>query len=305
MYIFRESGNVVERVIASGEGLASADFFAPDACWAIRQGSAHAVSDRHISAQCDHVDTSRAHSYQCMPMMAQSKALGILFIQEPSGGEGACETDALIEHRARAVADRIGLAIANIKLRQALKELSLRDGLTGLFNRRYFEEAMALEITRADRSGASFTLVMVDLDHFKRINDTYGHEAGDEVLREVGTLLRRQFRAGDLSCRLGGEEFAIVLPGADADKALERADELRHALAGLALSFKGTSLERVTLSAGIASYPGDGDDAQSIMRAADAALYQAKRDGRDRVCFAARSATDSVEGLADPQPALA
>jgi diguanylate cyclase (GGDEF)-like protein len=175
------------------------------------------------------------------------------------------------------------------RLNRALEELAVRDPLTGLLNRRYLDEAMVREIAQAQRSRQPVSFVLIDLDHFKRLNDSRGHRAGDAVLQAVGTLLAGSIREGDLACRYGGEEFLLVLPGASTEAAQQRTDELRRALAALPLESDGTAM-RVTLSAGIATFPRHGSTREELIRKADVALYGAKASGRDCVRVAGTTA---------------
>jgi diguanylate cyclase (GGDEF)-like protein len=167
-----------------------------------------------------------------------------------------------------------------------LRELSIRDPLTGLFNRRYLEEVLALEIIRAARTGYPVGIIMTDIDYFKRINDTHGHAAGDAVLVHVSKFLRQHIRSSDVSCRFGGEEFILILPGASQEITRMRAEQIREDIRHTHVYFEGRALEPVTLSLGIAVYPAHGDTNDLLLKAADAALYRAKRDGRDRVVLA-------------------
>jgi diguanylate cyclase (GGDEF)-like protein len=162
-------------------------------------------------------------------------------------------------------------------------QLSMRDPLTGLFNRRYLEETVSRELPRARREGHSIGVILVDLDHFKRLNDTHGHNAGDHVLARMGELLRNMTRGSDIACRLGGEEFAVVLPGAGIDVARKRAEQLREAVEALALEFEGKPLGPITMSAGVAALQPHQQNWTQVMRNADAALYAAKQAGRNRV----------------------
>ncbi len=171
-----------------------------------------------------------------------------------------------------------------IALQEQLKEQAIRDPLTGLHNRRYLDETLPREIQRAKREGVPLSLVIIDLDHFKRINDTYGHAVGDRVLIALGDVLRRSARESDLICRYGGEEFIVVLPGASADHAVSRADVWRMDLAQKSFEL-GESVLHVTLSAGVTSYPAGGEDASGLITLADRALYRAKDGGRDRVSY--------------------
>ena len=159
----------------------------------------------------------------------------------------------------------------------------MRDGLTGLFNRRYLEETLDREVNRTRRSGRSFSLIISDIDHFKKFNDTHGHEAGDAVLKAVASLLQAKLRVADIACRFGGEEFVLILPEAFLADALLKAESLRAAVQALLLQYAGKDLGPVTLSLGVACFPEHGPNAEVIMRSADDALYRAKHAGRNRV----------------------
>lgn len=175
---------------------------------------------------------------------------------------------------------------------QDLKEQAITDPLTGLLNRRYLREYLPRELTRARRNGASLAVIMVDLDYFKRINDTFGHEAGDLVLNELGALLRDQLRASDVACRFGGEEFALVLPDASLEGAREKAEAVRASVKNLDLEYQDQPIGKITASLGVALFPAHAEDADSLLRAADEALYHAKGGGRDRVVMG--GATDNT-----------
>ncbi len=170
-------------------------------------------------------------------------------------------------------------------LQAKLREQAIRDSLTSLFNRRFLEETLDREVSAAARSRNPLTIIMLDLDHFKEFNDEYGHEAGDTVLRFVGSLLRGNTRSSDISCRYGGEEFIVVLPGATLELARERAEFLRLTFEQTEIAFGGKVLH-ATLSAGAAAFPTHGSTREELIRAADTALYGAKRLGRNRVVLA-------------------
>jgi diguanylate cyclase (GGDEF)-like protein len=191
------------------------------------------------------------------------------------------------EQRLRAMTDRIGPALANLKLRDALRELALRDGLTGLYNRRYLEDALNRELHRAERSGKPVSVVMIDIDHFKPFNDKYGHDAGDFVLNALARAITKSIRPSDIACRYGGEELAIVLPEANLDCARERVEQIRLAIRDTNLTHLGQALPAPTASFGIAVYPTNGTKSTDLLKAADQALYRAKQEGRDRVCVVA------------------
>ncbi len=183
-------------------------------------------------------------------------------------------------------AGQVGLSIANIRLREALRTQSIRDALTGLYNRRNLEEMLEREARRAVRAEQSLGILILDLDHFKGFNDTYGHDAGDTVLRETGSFLAKSVRAEDVVCRFGGEEFVIILPTADLEASRARAERIRSKLRDLTVLHQGQSLGRITISIGVSALPLHGTSPKELLEAADAALYRAKREGRDRVALA-------------------
>jgi diguanylate cyclase (GGDEF)-like protein len=168
------------------------------------------------------------------------------------------------------------------ELQSQLRERAIRDPLTGLFNRRYLEENMGQTIARADRHNYPISLVMIDIDHFKVVNDTYGHKAGDQMLIALSNMLRSQIRKGDTICRYGGEEFVVMMPRAPWDIAAKRADQWRLAFQELCVPFDGAILN-TTLSAGIATLSPDNNDIDDAMREADIALYRSKTEGRNRI----------------------
>ena len=187
----------------------------------------------------------------------------------------------------------------DVELKRALQDLreqAITDPLTGLLNRRYLREYLPRELTRARRNGTSLAVIMVDIDYFKRVNDTFGHEAGDLVLRELGTLLRNSVRASDIACRFGGEEFALVMPEASLEGARQKAETIRAAVKALGLKFRDLPLGPITASFGVALFPLHADKPDSLLRAADEALYGAKGGGRDRVVVSETVAAAEIPG---------
>jgi len=176
----------------------------------------------------------------------------------------------------------VALNLANLKLRETLSNRSIRDPLTGLFNRRYLEESLERELFRALRNRESLGTLMLDLDHFKRFNDTFGHKTGDELLKQMGEFLVANPRGEDIACRYGGDEFTLILPGANLEAARRRAEKLEEAVKGL----NGPYGRYVTLSIGIAVFPEHGATKEELLRAADFALYRAKNEGGARVTVA-------------------
>jgi diguanylate cyclase (GGDEF)-like protein/PAS domain S-box-containing protein len=184
----------------------------------------------------------------------------------------------VIQCNIRDITERRQAEDALVKSEALLREQSVRDHLTGLFNRRYMEETLERELLRASRKQISLGIIMLDADDFKRFNDTWGHAAGDAVLRELGRLLLGHVRGEDIPCRYGGDEFIIVLPDASKDMTRERAERLCEHARHLRIQFEGQTLETVTFSRGVAVFPEDGVSSYTILKAADTALYGAKRD---------------------------
>jgi len=252
--------------------------FEPTECWALRTGHPHLVLAADSTAPCAHAAAVNG-AYLCIPILAQGETLGIVHFQSAYQGPlGATELSFKTTF-----AGQVGLSIANIRLREALRTQSVRDALTGLYNRRYLEETLEREVRRAARAQQSLGLLMIDLDHFKSFNDTYGHDAGDAVLRETGLSLTKGVRAEDFVCRFGGEEFVVMLPTADLKAACARAERLRSTMKELTILHQGRSMGMITISLGVAAFPEHGTSPKELMAAADAALYAAKRSGRDRV----------------------
>jgi diguanylate cyclase (GGDEF)-like protein len=246
-------------------------------CWAVRRGQLFPAGDSTGGVCCPHVDAGDGRHHSCVPLSAQGESLGVLVI------EHARPLTSVQRRLLRSVAEQLSLALANLRLQESLRSQSIRDALTGLYNRRYLDASLAREVARAARREQELSLLIVDIDHFKRINDTYGHEAGDTVLAQIATVLDLATRAEDIACRYGGEEFVVLMPGADAKVAQRRAEELRAAIERCDASYAGRSVGPVTVSVGVATFPAEGCDAAQLRLCADQALYAAKRGGRNRV----------------------
>ncbi len=225
---------------------------------------------------------SSDRSYVCLPLLAHGESIGILHFQMIASGE--LPQPVLLT--VNMFAEQVGLSIANIRLREALRNQSIRDPLTGLYNRRYLEEMLERETRRAIRSEQGLGVLMLDLDHFKKFNDTYGHEAGDTVLRETAAFLLKSVRAEDIVCRFGGEEFLVILPQANLKVSQARAERIRSKLRELTVLHQGQPVGRITVSVGVSELPAHGTTPQELIEGADAALYRAKKEGRDRVVVA-------------------
>jgi len=253
--------------------------FESASCWALRTGHPHLVVAGDSTATCAHA-AGVEDTYLCIPILAQGEALGILHFQATKEAPALADAELSLK---TTFAGQVGLSVANIRLREALRTQSIRDPLTGLYNRRYLTETLDREIRRAVRAAQSLGVLMLDLDHFKKFNDTYGHDAGDTVLRETASFLSKSIRIEDIVCRFGGEEFVVILPTADLAAAHARAERIRSKLHELIVLHQGQSLGTITVSVGVAALPVHGTTPKELLEAADAALYRAKREGRDRV----------------------
>jgi len=303
LYILNNSRNLFEAVASWGKMPPAVSVFAPDECWSVRRGRLHKVQDPQEALLCRHVPEAYAGGYLCVPLIAQGETLGVFHIQfRPPAGEQAAGLAVAEEQLALAVAEDMSLALANLRLRETLRSQAIRDPLTGLFNRRYMEETIERELNRVRRLGGPLGVVMMDLDHFKQYNDTFGHQAGDEILTALGNLLKSQVRGEDIACRYGGEEFLLIMPGTSAEVALERAEMLRQLVKEMHLHYPG--LKPISLSLGVAVFPDHGDTSLEIIRAADAALYRAKRAGRDRAMTAKYAGETIIAKLPPPPFAL-
>jgi diguanylate cyclase (GGDEF)-like protein len=218
-----------------------------------------------------------------VPLVAQGQAIGLLHIvAEDSRGQSGRPSSVADEALAVSVAEHMGLALTNLRLLETLRHQSIRDPLTGLFNRRYFEETLEREIRRAERNGLPLSLMMLDIDHFKSFNDTYGHAPGDSLMRDLSELLYRHTRGGDVACRIGGDEFLLLLPETSFKAALRRAEELREAVEGLEVAHTGVPVW-ITVTVGVATFPDHAGDMSALVSAADDAMYRAKRAGGNGV----------------------
>lgn len=288
LYVFKESRNLLEAASGWGPGERAADVLLPDDCWALRTGKAHLGEDPGAGPVCPHVRADGASPpYVCVPLVARGEMLGLLHIRIPgNGGRGEAWAGRIRLGPAQSFAERTAQALDNFQLWEKLLQQSIRDPLTGLFNRRYMEETLAREIARAARKNLPLGVIMLDIDKFKAFNDTFGHEGGDEMLKAIGALLPAQVRREDVVCRYGGEEFIVILPGATLEISAERAERLRTAVRALQVKFDRDVIGPITFSLGVAAFPGHGSTAMAVVQAADMALLRAKKEGRNRVVAA-------------------
>ncbi|MHA1054252.1 diguanylate cyclase [Enterobacter mori] len=250
--------------------------FHPDECWAVRRGQSHPPVNGEPDIGCYHLPESQAHSSLCVPLIAQGEAIGLLSFQNIT--PETAPSRAYLE----LMAEALGLALANQKLRDALLEKALFDPLTGLRNRHHLEDTLRTQMAQATRSEQPVSCLMIDIDHFKSINDRFGHEAGDQVIKSVASIVQRATHNTGMAFRYGGEEFLVLLSGADEEEAHACAQKIYNGVHELSLRYGLTEIGPVDVSIGIASYPQHAQS-DSLLRAADVALYRAKELGRSRI----------------------
>ncbi|MGF1589283.1 MAG: diguanylate cyclase [Pleurocapsa sp.] len=279
VYLMNNSKNLLDAIAAWGIPHSDSNFD-PKQCWAIRRGNPHQVYPHTSGLYCSHIDAQATlKPTLCLPMIAERGIIGMLYLRFDN-------SDAIsqsVQDLAETVAQNLAISFANLKLQEKLRYQSLRDPLTGLYNRRYLQETLTKEINRASRKQQFVSLLMIDVDYFKRFNDNYGHSAGDLVLSQIGTYLVSQIRQYDIACRYGGEELVIVMPDASIEDSILRAEEIRTGIKKLKLEHEGEQLESISVSIGLSCFPDDSTNADGLIQAADKALYQAKEQGRDCV----------------------
>ncbi len=260
-------------------------------CWALQRKRVHLSHSDAPGSACAHIELPEGLdvlSSACIPLTAQGESLGWLYLS--TSGHGSFPKLSV----AIAAAEQLALALANLKLRQHLRDLSVRDPLTGLFNRRYLTESLGREMARCRRRKLPLSVMVLDLDHFKIFNDTLGHQAGDSLLVAFSRMLQSSVRNEDIACRLGGEEFILIMPEMDQEIATRRASELLEATRKLEVMHDGQMLPQITTSIGIAVFPDHSNEPDQLIGASDSALYQAKRTGRDRYAVAERLVVEKV-----------
>jgi diguanylate cyclase (GGDEF)-like protein len=292
VFIYHASKNLLDIVSSWGETpLKSDPFFTPKLCWGLRRGHSHLFSSDENGVICPHIhrDVFEDNSEDnpefvslCIPMMAHGESLGTLYLYS-SRIRDLTRTQ---QNLAAAVAEHIALGLANLRLRETLENQSIKDSLTGLHNRRFLEEYLAKEFHQAERRKQKIGIIMIDFDHFKKFNDTFGHDAGDMVLKKISDYLRSSIRKSDVACRYGGEELVIVMPESSVEETQMRAERLREGVKNLSFSNTQYDIDGVTISLGVSGFPDHGSTSEELLMAADKALYEAKAQGRDRVVVA-------------------
>lgn len=283
LYLGDRAGERFERETSWGDGRAGIASFDVHDCWALRRGTPHHVEGEPDALHCAHAHPDNwKHPHLCAPIHALGVPLGLIELAWGRTSDGWAPEIPLV----RMVAEKVGLAFGNLRLREELSRQALVDPLTGLNNRRWLEDALRVRVARQSRTGEGFTVLMIDVDHFKSINDGYGHDAGDSALREIGVVLARAVRDGEAAARFGGEEFTVILDTVSPDEAQAAAERIREAVTTLRIRVQARELPPLTVSIGAALHPINGRDAAAVLESADQALYAAKRGGRNQVRMA-------------------
>jgi diguanylate cyclase (GGDEF)-like protein/PAS domain S-box-containing protein len=282
LYLLNTQRTLVSAVASWGELPSVEQILAPDDCWALYRGQTHPLKEDKASLPCLHLSEPLPAVSYCLPMQVQGEILGMLHVRS----QHEENLDEAKRQLAYAVVEHSGMALSNLKLRAALREQSIRDPLTGLYNRRYMEEALNQQLSRVTRHLHPLGIMMIDIDHFKNFNDVHGHAAGDLLLRQIGKFLQSHVRGEDIACRYGGEEFILIMPDVSLEVAKYRAEHLWRDARQIRVQENNQYYEGITLSLGVAIYPLHGRTIETVIRAADAALYHAKQEGRDRVVVA-------------------
>ena len=249
-------------------------------CWALLRGETHIAGNDQPGLFCHHLHQEiQPTKTICIPLLTQGKVWGLFYLET----EFMEKISSYQKHLVHTVAKQISLAFYNLKLREKLRNDSIRDALTGLFNRRYLDESLKQEIIKAKRNRQPLSVIMIDVDHFKRFNDSYGHDVGDMVLRELAKFLQGQVRESDIVCRYGGEEMTLILINTPISVAKKRAENICSGVRELSLKNQDKILPSITISLGVACFPLYGTIGEEIVQRADQALYLAKKAGRNRV----------------------
>jgi diguanylate cyclase (GGDEF)-like protein len=297
LYLADRTSHILTPFSSWGKRSSISSPFSQDQCLALQKGNALYISGESNLVHCAHIKNlpSKQHTkaaFLCIPLVDQNEAFGLLNIRDNqilSLSESERTKQILL---AETFARQLSVSLTSLKMHDLLTTQAIRDPLTDLYNRRYLDDSLQREIYRANRYSHPISLLMLDIDHFKRVNDTYGHNAGDEVLKAIALLLQKYSRKSDIACRFGGEEFMLILPETTLQTAFQRAEELREAVTTLNVVSEGKTIENLSLSLGVATYPQHGASLKEIISAVDQALYKAKSSGRNRVAIA-----QNIKGL--------
>ncbi len=275
LYVIGPLRNIVEAVAQWGDAEQAKLTFTPDECWALRRGRVHYVEDTHVGLLCNHLQSPPPKGYLCVPMMAQSEAIGILHLSQPAD----TQMPEAKQRLAIAMAEHVAMALSNLKLNETLRNQSIRDQLTGLFNRSFMEESLELELRRALRSQSSLSVIMLAIDDFQTINENYGLDIGDSLLRRTGILLHSNVRKGDVACRYSGHTYVVTMPNTIYEVGRQRAETVCDLARAIEIRYQAEQVSHITASVGLAVFPKHGQTVESLLHSAEAALNRARRSG--------------------------
>lgn len=282
LFVIGPLRNIVEAVAEWGDVSGLELTFTPDECWALRRGRVHCVEDTKVGLLCKHLHTPPPTGYLCVPMMAQSEAVGVLHLTMPEG----TQMPEAKQRLAMAMAEHVGMALSNLRLHERLRTQSIRDQLTGLFNRSFMEESLDIELRRAVRSQLPLSVIMLEIDNFQLINENFGLDVGESILRRVGMLLQANVRKGDIACRYGSQTFVVILPQGGYEASRQRTNNLCDLCRTLEVKVQGAQVGHITTSVGLAVFPEHGQIVENLLRSAEASLNRAKNGGGDSVVVA-------------------
>jgi len=291
LYLHDSNKQIIDQVVPPPSPSEPFNTMTNDNCWALRRGKSYLFKDMDPELACAHVEEA-PQGYLCLPLIAHGVTTGLLHIifQDTKLSESQ-DRERLLDQKTRLcsrLAEHLSLALANLSLQEELKKRSIQDSLTGLANRRHMEDMLQRQFHRMLRHNTPCSVIMLDVDHFKKFNDTYGHDLGDAVLKELGKYLQENIRGEDLACRYGGEEFIIILVETDTAQATTKAERIRAEIAEtISIPYLAKSLN-VTVSLGVATSPEHGKTMTELLKSVDTALYLAKNNGRNRVEVAER-----------------
>jgi diguanylate cyclase (GGDEF)-like protein len=284
VYLFDAEHHTV-KAVASWGGVPMCDLaFTADACKVLWMESANRMEDFPCVLGCENQNGEGVYNSICVPLIIHGEKIGIFRLcSRDIHSDQSYDT---MRRLARIVAEHLVLALTNLRMRERLRDLAIRDALTGLFNRRYLDETLERELQRAERHNHPVGVIILDIDHFKEFNTIHGLRGGDAALRAVGKFLQTSIRGEDVACRFGGEEFTLVLPQASLEDTRKRAAQLRERICNLKVVYNGRILRPITVSLGVSCFPLHGANVETVISAADHALGRAKAEGRDRVVIA-------------------
>lgn len=298
VYVYSNSRDVLDGV-SSWNGGEVKRHIRPEGCWGLRRGRTYTYGASEVDFICEHAEPHDESPYFCFPILAHGETVGLMHLKklESSSEERFLKSRKL----AQMCAEQISMAIANVRMRDQLQEQSLRDPLTGLFNRRHMVDRLRHFVDLSGQKSRLVNVIYLDIDHFKRFNDTHGHDAGDFVLRAVGEILDDSCTNDEVACRMGGEEFVLLWPDVQPKDLRKRVDALCVKISGLSLNYQSKTLPKITASVGVANAPEHGTLPQDVIRAADEAMYNAKNTGRDRVVYAGEENVNLLAGKSTPK----